>query len=176
VKRLTLSFCVNEFRFSMNIRALSCGALPALLAACAASSSSSVLSTTDSTAIRSVQAAYVSAWLADDTTGVLSTLDSGAVLLPPTHAPVIGAKAIREFWWPGDGSRTKITSFAWAMHEIAGTQQLAFTRGVSTLAWTYDKDTVHQVSKSRNTNLTVLQRGADGRWRIARQMWSMPLP
>jgi ketosteroid isomerase-like protein len=160
----------------MNRLAVSRGALPALLAACTASSSSSVLSPTDSTAIRGVQAAYVSAWLADDTTGVLATLDSAAVLLPPTHAPVIGANAIRGFWWPSDGSRTKITSFDWTMDEIAGTNQLAFTRGASTLAWTYDKDTVHQVSKSRNTNLTVLRRGADGRWRIARQMWSMSLP
>ncbi len=150
--------------------------LPFLVIAYAGCSSTAPLSATDSTAIRGVQAAYVSAWLADDTTGVLATLDSAAVLLPPTHAPVIGARAIRGFWWPSDGSRTKITSFDWTMDEIAGTNQLAFTRGVSTLAWNYDKDTLHQVSKSRNTNLTVLRRGADGRWRIARQMWSMALP
>ena len=149
---------------------------PFLVIAYAGCSSSAALSARDSTAIRAVQAAYVSAWLTDDTTGVLATLDSTAVLLPPTHAPLSGTKAIREYWWPSDGSRTKITSFDWTMDELAGTTQLAFTRGVSMLAWTYDKDTVHQVSKSRNTNLTILRRGADGRWRIARQMWSMSLP
>ncbi|MGH7695374.1 MAG: YybH family protein, partial [Gemmatimonadaceae bacterium] len=116
-------------------RALICLALPVLLDACSVSSNAT-LSAADSTAIRSVQAAYVSAWLADDTTGVLATLDSTAVLLPPTHAPVSGAKPIREFWWPADGSRTKITSFDWTIEEMGGTTQLAYTRGVSTLSWT----------------------------------------
>lgn len=150
-------------------------ALPALFVACSTSSSTSALSAMDSTAIRGVQAAYVSAWLADDTSGVLATLDSAAVLLPPTRAPVSGSKAIREFWWPSDGSRTRITSFDWSIEEVGGSEQLAYTRGVSSLSWTYDKDSVHQVSKSRNTNLTILRRGADGRWRIARQMWSASL-
>jgi hypothetical protein len=37
------------------------------------------LSAADSTAIGGVQAAYVAAWLADDTAGVLATLDTTAV-------------------------------------------------------------------------------------------------
>ncbi len=153
-----------------------CAALVVPCFACAVPSSSASLSAADSTAIRGVQAAYVSAWLADDTSGVLATLDSAAVLLPPTRAPVTGAKDIREFWWPSDGSRTRITSFDWTIEEVGGTEQLAYTRGVSRLSWTYDKDTVHQVSTSHNSNLTILRRGADGRWRIARQMWSTSLP
>jgi ketosteroid isomerase-like protein len=133
------------------------------------------LSARDSSAIEAVRSAYVSAWLADDTAGVLATLDSTAVLLPPGHLPISGHSAIRAFWWPGDGSRTVITSFDWTFNELAGTPELAFTRGISNVAWRYQKDTLRSESASRNTNLTILTRGADGRWRILRQMWGPPL-
>jgi ketosteroid isomerase-like protein len=62
------------------------------------------------------------------------------------------------------------------LDELAGTSDLAFTRGVSTVAWRYEKDTVRSEQTTRNTNLTILARGADGHWRILRQMWGPPLP
>jgi uncharacterized protein (TIGR02246 family) len=134
------------------------------------------LTARDSSAIDSVKAAYVSAWLADDTSGVLATLDPQAVLLPPGRLPVTGHQAIREFWWPADGSHTTITAFTWALDELDGTPDLAFTRGVSKVSWRYVKDTVRTEQTSRNTNLTILRRGPDGRWRIVRQMWGLSLP
>ena len=134
------------------------------------------LTARDSTAIDAVRVDYVRAWLADDTSGVLATLDSGAVLLPPGRLPVKGRQAIRAFWWPTDGSRTTITEFDWTLEEVGGTPQLAFSRGISTVAWRYEKDTVLVEQTTRNTNLTILSRGADGRWRILRQMWGPPLP
>jgi ketosteroid isomerase-like protein len=133
------------------------------------------LTARDSSAIEAVHAAYVSAWLKDDTAGVLATLDSTAVLLPPGHSPVTGHRAIRAYWWPTDGSRTTITAFTWTMDELAGTPELAFTRGTSSLAWRYVKDTVRSEQSSRNVSLTLLAPGADGRWRILRQMWGPPL-
>jgi uncharacterized protein (TIGR02246 family) len=133
------------------------------------------LTARDSSAIRAVQAEYVRAWIADDTTGVLATLDSAAVLLPPGRSPVKGHRAIREFWWPSDGSRTTITQLDWNLEELAGTPPLAFSRGISTVAWRYQKDTVRSEQSSRSTNLTILTRGADGQWRILRQMWGPPL-
>lgn len=133
------------------------------------------LTARDSSAIEAVHAAYVSAWLEDDTAAVLATLDSAAVLLPPGHSPVTGHRAIRAVWWPTDGSRTSITAFSWTMDELAGTPQLAFTRGISDLAWRYEKDTLRSEQSSRNMSLTILAPGADGRWRILRQMWGPPL-
>jgi uncharacterized protein (TIGR02246 family) len=130
----------------------------------------------DSSAIDSVRSAYVRAWLADDTSGVLATLDSDAVLLPPGRLPVEGHSAIRAFWWPADGSRTTITTFEWTLEELAGTPHLAFSRGLSTVAWSYQKDSVRSQQTSRSVNLTILARGADGRWRILRQMWGPALP
>jgi uncharacterized protein (TIGR02246 family) len=133
------------------------------------------LSSQDSSAIEAVRAAYVRAWLDGDTSGVLATLDSEAVLLPPGRLPVEGQPAIREFWWPNDGSRTTITAFDWTLNELSGTPQLAYTHGISTIAWRYEKDTVRSEQTTRSTNLTILHRGTDGKWRILRQMWGPPL-
>jgi ketosteroid isomerase-like protein len=134
------------------------------------------LTARDSSAIEAVRSAYVRAWLADDTAGVLATLDSQAVLLPPGRLPVKGQRDIRAYWWPDDGSHTSITDFDWKFEELTGTPQLAFSRGISTVAWRYQKDTVRSEQTTRNTNLTILRRGSDGRWRILRQMWGPPLP
>jgi uncharacterized protein (TIGR02246 family) len=133
------------------------------------------LTSRDSGAIEAVRAAYVRAWLEDDTAGVLATLDSSAVLLPPGRLPVAGHAAIRAFWWPADGSRTTITAFDWSVDELAGTRELAYTRGVSSVGWRYEKDSVRSEQTTRSVSLTLLARGADGKWRILRQMWGPPL-
>lgn len=147
-----------------------------LIACNAARGSDAALSAADSTAIRATQAEYVRAWLADDTAAVLATLSDDAMLIPPRGLPVQGDSAIRAYWWPTDGSRTKITSFTWDIDEVSGTPVLAYTRGQSSLAWQYDKDTVHQAASSRSVNLTLMRKDANGRWRISRQMWGPPLP
>src|SRR5918999_638738 len=143
-----------------------------LLLACQAKTRrAETLTAEDSAAIDDVRSDYVRAWLKDDTAGVLATLDSQAVLLPPGQLPLKGSAAIRAFWWPTDGSRTTITDFEWTVDELTGTPELAFTRGVSTVAWRYQKDTVRSEQTSRSTNLTIFGHGRDGRWRILRQMW-----
>jgi ketosteroid isomerase-like protein len=149
--------------------------LAGLLTACAARPATS-LAAADSAAIRATQAAFVGAWLRDDTSAVLATLDSSAVLLPPRQQPVIGQAAIRAHWWPNDGSRTKITAFELTVDEVKGSGSRAFTRGISTVSWTFDKDTLHQTSTSRSPSLTLLRRSDDGRWLITHQMWGPALP
>jgi len=134
------------------------------------------LSVPDSTAVRAVEAAYVSAWLADDTAGVLATLTPDAVLLPPRALPLPSRSLIRAYWWPQDGSRTRITAFDWTIDEVGGQPPVAYTRGLSTVSWTYDKDTVHQTATVRSPNLTLLRRDPDGIWKITHQMWGPPLP
>ncbi len=69
------------------------------------------LSPEDFQAIRSLDSAYVAAWLRDDTTAVLATLDSAPVLQPAGQRPVVGREAVRRFWWPGDGSETRILTY-----------------------------------------------------------------
>lgn len=144
---------------------------------CAAPATNGVAFTSgDSAAVRATQEAYVAAWLADDSAAVMRTLASGAVLMPPRMQPLTGDSAIRGYWWPTDGSTTRITSFTWEVNEVQGGGGMAYTRGLSTLTWTYEKDTVRQTSTTRSPNLTVLRRESDGTWRITHQMWGPPLP
>lgn len=151
------------------------GALLLALGGCGDRGSNAGLSPADTVAIAAVQAAYVKAWLADDTTGVLATLDSNAILLPPGRDPVLGHTAIRAFWWPDDGSHTQIREFTWDLAELMGDGRIAVARGLSTVGWTYAKDTVRTSQTVRNISLSVLQRSPSGEWRIARQMWGPAL-
>lgn len=146
-----------------------------LMASGCARSPLATLSQADSVAITQVQEAYVRAWLADDTTGVLATLDEDAVLLPPGQAPVVGQAAIRAHWWPTDGSATRITGFTLETAEVLGGGAVAMVRGLSTVSWRYQKDTVRSEQTVRNISLSVLRRSAAGEWRIARQMWGPAL-
>lgn len=148
-----------------------------LLAACAPSAPDGpALSAADSSSIRALQSAYVAAWLRDDTAGVLATLDAQGTLLPPRQLPIAGHAAMRDYWWPQDGSRTTITAFEWTIDELAGRPPFAYSRGFSTIAWTYSKDTVRQESTGRSPNLTLFRRQSDGSWKITHQMWGPPLP
>ena len=118
----------------------SCGGLPVLLFLCllpgCAARTGGVadsLTANDRAAIRSLDSTFVQGWLSDDTAAVLSVFRPDAVLLPPGNSPVVGLAAIRAFWWPTDGSHTRITSFERRILEIAGTNGLAFVRGTGAL-------------------------------------------
>jgi ketosteroid isomerase-like protein len=141
----------------------------ALVSACG---TPSALTEADRAAIHRLDSAYVNAWLADDTAGVLATLDSGAVLMPAGQRPLTDLRAIRGFWWPDDGSRTTITSYTTSIDEITGAADLAVVRGTGSLSFVYVKDSSTTEATSRTMTLTVVTRGADGRWRISRRMWA----
>jgi uncharacterized protein (TIGR02246 family) len=119
---------------------------------------------------------YVEAWLADDTAAVLATLTPDAVLMPAGVRPLATQEAIREFWWPHDGSRTRVTQYTTTIDEIGGTQELAYMRGTGRLSFVYEKDTLRFEQTNQNMTLTVLARAADGRWRIRRRMWGPMAP
>ena len=146
-----------------------------LLSACSGTRRAG-LTAADSTALRALDQAYVEAWLADDTAAVLATLAPDAVLMPPGAPPLATADAIQAFWWPRDGSRTRITRYTTTIDEIAGTPDLAYMRGTGRLTFVYQKDTLRLEQMSRNTTLTLLARGADGRWLIHRRMWGPAAP
>src|SRR4026207_1192209 len=72
---------------------------------------SQVLTVSDQAAIRTLDSTFVQGWLQDDTAAVLRVFSPDAVLLPPGSQPIAGLAAIRAYWWPTDGSHTRITSF-----------------------------------------------------------------
>jgi ketosteroid isomerase-like protein len=131
------------------------------------------LSAADHAAILALDSTFVAAWLADDTTKVLSVFAADAELLPPGAQPVIGVAAIRAYWWPADGSHTRITAFTRTIGEVSGTKGLAYVRGTGALSWTYVKAGGTATSQSnRSTDLIVYKQDAGGRWQVARQMWN----
>ena len=92
--------------------------------------------------------------------------------MPPGANPVVGLTNIRSYWWPLDGSHTRITSFTRAITEIDGTHQLAFLRGTASLGWTYEKGAQRRTQTSRSTDLLLLAPDPAGHWHVIRQMWS----
>ena len=130
----------------------------------------------DERAVRGVDSAYVAAWLRDDTTGVMRTLAPDAVLMPAGQHPLATPNDIRSFWWPSDGSRTRILTFERTIDEVAGVQDVAWLRGTDTLTFTYDKGQTHSRLGSRSMTLAVLRRQPDGTWRISRMMWGVRGP
>jgi uncharacterized protein (TIGR02246 family) len=155
----------------VNSRQLLALATALLLFACTGGPRTASLTVTDSAALRALDQAYVEAWLTDDTAAVLATLAPDAVLMPAGGRPLASPGAIREFWWPRDGSRTRVTGYTTTVEEIAGTPDLAYMRGTGRLSFVYDKDTLHLEQTNQTMTLTVLARAADGRWRIRSRMW-----
>ena len=134
------------------------------------------LGSADEGAIRQVDSLYVAAWLRDDTAAVLRTLAPDAVLMPAGQRPLATPNDIRAFWWPSDGSRTKILTFHRVIDEMAGDADLAWVRGTDTLTFTYDKGHAHSQLASRSMTLAVWLRQPDGSWRISRMMWGTRAP
>src|SRR5262249_25153983 len=109
------------------------------------------------------------AWLRDDTTAVLAAFESEPVLMPGGLSPLAGGDAARRFWWPSDGTHTKVTYFSRSIDEIGGSGSLAFIRGTDSLRFTYAaKDGGTSEQGLRSTTLAVVRRQADGRWKIDR--------
>ena len=81
-------------------------------------------------------------------------------------------RAIRAFWWPADGSHTKILTFVRQLDELDGRGDVAWTRGTDRLTFTYSKGTaVAAPVGSRSMTLAVLRLQPSGEWRIGRMMW-----
>jgi ketosteroid isomerase-like protein len=143
------------------------------IAACSrAESAPAPLSDRDRAAIRANDSAYVTAWMRDDTTGVLATLTADPILIPGGLEPLRGQSAAKGFWWPSDGSHTKLTAFDRTVEEIDGAGDVAFVRGTDSLRFTYTKGASIQASAMRSVTLAVVRRQSDGTWKIARMMWA----
>ncbi len=143
----------------------------AVVACTAQPSASTRLTVDDERAIRAVDSAYVAAWLRDDTSAVLRTLAADVVLMPAGQQPLASPNEIRSFWWPTDGSHTRILTFERTIDELAGEGNVAWVRGTDTLTFTYGKGQSTRQFGSRSMTLAVWRRQGDGRWRIARMMW-----
>lgn len=124
-------------------------------------------------AVRSVNREYVRAWRANDPEAVMATLAPGAVLVPGGMKPIRGDSAIRAFWWPSDGSQTRVTAYEATVDEVGGSGDRAFLRGRGRLAfdWRSSPDSAWRSVTSSSVWMALLHRCPDGAWRMTHRMW-----
>ena len=140
-------------------------------AACSSTIPATRFTADDERAIRAIDSVFVDAWLRDDTTAVMNTLAPDAVLMPAGQGVLATPSAIQSFWWPSDGSRTRILTFQRTIDELNGDGDIAWMRRSDSLTFTYAKGGTTNTLVSRSMSLAVLQRQADGAWRFSRVMW-----
>lgn len=133
------------------------------------------LTDADRAQIAALDSLFVQAWLRNDTAAVLRLFADDAVLVPPNATPVVGRAAIGAYWWPRDGSRTRILEFQRQIAEIGGSHELAFMRGAARLTWTYEKSGRTAKQSSASNDFVLFARASDGTWKIVRQIWNRRL-
>lgn len=111
--------------------------------------------------IRKVMDQYVAAWLAGDSAAVMRLLAPDAVLIPGPRPALVGAAAIRNYWWPPDGPQIALTRFTSAIDGIVQAGGMATVRGTQVIEWTSGGERW----RTRGNSVTVLRRDG-GAWRI----------
>jgi ketosteroid isomerase-like protein len=140
----------------------------------ACTSRAATLTEPDRADIRHTIETYRMAWLRGSADDVLGTFTTDAVLLPHHgDAPVVGADAIRQYWFP-PGPPTVIDGLELTVDDIDGDGLVAFARGNDRVRWSTDArgTTTHQMSAG--TYLNVMRKGPNGHWRIRVHMWDDP--
>ena len=129
----------------------------------------------DKQAIRAVVEKYRTSWLAGDAAGVQSTFAEDAVLLPHHgDPPVVGLKAIQQYWWPAGAPPTPITKLEITTEDFGGDCQVAFVRGHDSVSWTQQEGSKTVSYTNSGTYLNVMKKLRDGSWRIWQHIWDDP--
>jgi uncharacterized protein (TIGR02246 family) len=130
------------------------------------------LSTEDVAEIKRVHQKYEEAWLKGDSKAVLALFTEDCVLLPP-HAdkPRIGHDGLKEFWFPPNAPPTQITKLVVTPQSIGGDGQIAYVWGTDDVAWTTMQDGKIVAASHKGIFLDVLQKQANGEWKLSHRMW-----
>lgn len=134
--------------------------------------STDTLSSSSRAQILALDSAFVRGWVEDDTAAVLALFAPDAVLQPPNVVPITGHAAIKAYWWPRDGSRTRILTFDHQVVDVIGSSTFAVVRGTSSLRWRHTKDGKTSEQTGRSTDLRVYASDPSGKWKIIRHTWT----
>lgn len=133
------------------------------------------LTAEDIEAIRELNLAYPAAWVANDPEAVMATLADDAVLIPALGtAPVKGARAIREFFWPADAAPSTVPVFEMNPEAIEGTRDIATVWGTMSLSFSVQEEDATQLYSTAGNYLMVMRRDNSDQWKIARYIWAHP--
>jgi len=130
------------------------------------------LTAEDFAKIKQVHSRYEEVWLKGDAEGVRALFTEDCVILPP-HAdrPRVGKKGLNEFWFPPNAPPTKITKLAVIPESIGGDGQVAHAWGTDEVAWTIEQNGKTTSASHSGIFLNVLEKQANGEWKISRRMW-----
>jgi ketosteroid isomerase-like protein len=126
-------------------------------AGCGAASAG--LSEADKAAIRTASQRYVEADEARNIDGMLQVVSEDAVYMPPSHVPIEGREAIREFVKPHPWEKLSQTPA-----EIDGRGDVAFVRGAWSVTFNGKPVTGNYIE--------IWQKQSDAAWRIIRKVWN----
>ena len=130
------------------------------------------LSSADEKSINATIEAYRSAWLANDSKGVLKTFTEDGVLMPAHGAQaIVGIAAIEKYWFTPGGPPTTITELNTTVDQIGGNGTMAFVRGLDGVAWTVVEKGATRRYSHPGTYVNVMKKMPDGSWRIQLHMW-----
>jgi uncharacterized protein (TIGR02246 family) len=114
---------------------------------------------------------YREAWLSNDPQRIMATLTPDAALYPSTLPPIVGADAIRKFWFPSSSS-TRIVAMELSVDTVHVDGDTAVTSGMGSLTYVATtKGADGEPRTQRSWHVNVLRRQRDGSWLIWKRMW-----
>ncbi len=164
------------------VLSLTAGAALLLLAACQPSTKPQPLTAADSTAIEANHRAYADAWNKGNVDGVVGIYASDAVVLLSDTTPLTGANAVRTYLNTTLGTPRRPV-LAITETSLTGRQDLAVSTGTFTL--TLPPDTAAAKGRAAAAAapgpiaghwLSVIMKGADGKWKITNHVISFDAP
>jgi uncharacterized protein (TIGR02246 family) len=125
----------------------------------------------DRVAAEAATQAYRTAWLTNDPATIMATLTPDAIMFPSAMPPIVGADAIRKFWFPATTS-TRVVDMELKVDNIHVDGDTAVTSGMGSLTFVVTASGVAAAPRTqRHWHVNVLRRQPDGAWKIWRRMW-----
>lgn len=125
--------------------------------------------TADIEALHALDQAYASEWMDNDAEGVMALFTEDATLVPHHgDAPIVGAEAIRDFWFNPDYPPTVVPEWDRKAKEILLMGDVGVVRGRARLVWEYQgvRTTIPE------GNYVMIAVKSDAGWRIRMLTWN----
>jgi ketosteroid isomerase-like protein len=130
------------------------------------------LSNDDIEQIKKINSDYTNGWLDNDAEKVLGLYSESATIIPSGLSPIQGKEAIKEFWFPNDGSTTVIHYYNLEILDISGTNDLAYTYEHGNLSFTYEKEDFRLDRKAESHAITIYKKNESGEWKVRKRIWT----
>ena len=145
--------------------------VPLLIMSCSKTNNATHLSKDDRKLIADMIVDYQNGWLADDSTRVLQLFADTATILPNGMRPIQGKKAISQFWWPNDSSKTILHKYKIDILEMNGSNDWAYVYESGKLSWSYEKGNFKMSKDQESFEITIFKR-TNGDWKIVKRIWT----